>query len=89
MNTIKGNGFGWILDNSVRNSAVEDVLRRVEGDYDGVCEHLSRSIYQMQVRGDGDAMLLIQKLMMLAVNDISGYFGTQPVAVVGDHSTAC
>ena len=73
----------WVLDQPAANNEAEKICARCEADYDDVFSRLAKAIGQMQARGDGDGLLLIQKMMVLAVNEIQNYFAAKPIQING------
>jgi hypothetical protein len=72
--TIKGDGpTGWMLDKSVADNPAERLCARCEVDYSEIFSRLGAAIGLMEKRVDLDALLLLQRYMILGVNDITDF----------------
>jgi len=74
----------WVLDDSVKDSPTEQILRRCEGSYDEINSRLCKAIAAMQAANDGDALLLLEQMMLTSIRDIRNYFTSKPIEVQPD-----
>ena len=80
--TNRANGpHSWVLDKSVKDNDAERILARCEAEYEEIISRLCRAIGDMQKRRDIDAAVLLQKLMVLAVNDTTDFIKAQAVVM--------
>ena len=80
MSATTNGKVGWMLGQPPDNEA-ERVLARVEFEYSGTVAKLASTIKVMQTRGDLNGLLLLQRFMVLGVNDISDHLkahGAEP-----------
>jgi hypothetical protein len=78
-NTFGCGPAGWVLD--APDNDVERICTRCEAEYGDIFLRLGTAIGLMEKRADFDALVLLQKYMVLAVNDITDYIKRNAVEV--------